>query len=310
MKRRQETSKGIARRPQGEDDGSARAVPTLIEAVKMAEGYLAGIEVDSPRLSAEHLLAKVIGCERLDLYLRFDERMTVDALAAYRDLLKLRAGHYPLQYILGSTEFCSLSFETSEGVFIPRPETELLVEWIEEIFEARENVTFIEFGVGSGVIAGALARRNEAWKGSAFDRSCRAAKLAGRNISSLGVSDRVGLFVAESFDAVGAGPIFDLLVSNPPYIPTSDIPGLQKEVSLFENPVALDGGTDGLGYYPQLAEAGARLLRPGGTIALEIGDGQGDGVMEILEAAGYRQTFVKRDYNGLERLVAAFRPGY
>jgi release factor glutamine methyltransferase len=282
----------------------------LIEAVRKAEGYLAGRGVESPRLSAEHLLAKVIGCERLDLYLRFDEKMTGDALSAYRDLLKLRAGHYPLQYILGSTEFCSLPFETSEGVFIPRPETELLVEWIEEILEEREKVTFIEFGVGSGVIAGSLAHRNRSWKGLAFDRSYRAAKLARRNLDSLGISDRVGLFVADSFDAVGEGHIFDLLVSNPPYIPTPNIPGLEKEVSLFENQGALDGGADGLDYYPKLAEAGARLLSPGGTIALEIGDGQGDGVTEILKAAGYRQASVKRDYNGLERLVAAFRPGY
>ncbi len=281
----------------------------MIGAVKMAAEYLAGREVSSPRLNAEHLLAKIMGCERLDLYLRFDERLTEEDLAGYRAFLKRRAEHYPLQYILGSTEFYSLPFETSEGVFVPRHETELLVEWIEEIFEERGDATFIEFGVGSGVIAGSLVSRNPAWRGFAFDRSPRAAELAKRNFISLGVSDRVHVFVAETFGAVGRGLEFDLLVSNPPYIPTLTIPALQKEVSVFEDEGALDGGSDGLCYYPQLAEAGVRLLGPGGVIALEIGEGQGADVVEILAAAGYENAAVKKDYNGLERLVAAFRPG-
>lgn len=274
----------------------------------MAEEYLAGRGVSSPRLSAEHLLAKIMGCERLDLYLRFDEKLTEGALVEYRAFLKRRAEHCPLQYILGSAEFYSLPFETSEGVFVPRPETELLVEWIEEIFDGRGDVTFIEFGVGSGVIAGSLARRNPAWRGFAFDRSKRAAELSRRNFISLGVSDRVGLFVAETFGAVRRESEFDLLVSNPPYIPTSTIPTLEKEVSVFEDKRALDGGADGLYYYPQLAEAGARLLGSGGVIALEIGEGQGADVVEILGTAGYERPAVKKDYNGLERLVAAFRP--
>ena len=285
------------------------AAPTVIGAVKMAEEYLAGRDVSSPRLSAEHLLAKIMGCERLDLYLRFDEKLTEGTLVDYRAFLKRRAEHYPLQYMLGSAEFYSLPFETSEGVFIPRPETELLVEWIEEIYEGNGDVTFIEFGVGSGVITGALTSRNPAWRGFAFDRSKNAAELSRRNFMSLGVYDRVGVFVAETFGAVGRDSKFDLLVSNPPYIPTAEIPVLEKEVSTFEDQGALDGGADGLCYYPLLAEAGARLLRPGGVIALEIGGDQGANVVEILEAAGFEHTTVKKDYNGLERLVAAFRPG-
>jgi release factor glutamine methyltransferase len=297
---------GAASRMEGNKAGDA--TPTVIGAVKMAEEYLAGRGVNSPRLSAEHLLAKIMDCERLDLYLRFDQRLTEETLADYRAYLKRRAEHYPLQYLLGSAEFYSLLFEISEGVFIPRPETELLVEWIEEIFEGRGDVTFIEFGVGSGVIAGSLASRNPEWRGFAFDRSIRAAVLARRNFISLGVSDRVGLFVAETFGAVGSESKFDLLVSNPPYIPTSTIPILDKEVSVFEDSGALDGGDDGLCYYPRLAEAGARLLGPGGVIALEIGEGQGSRVAEILGVAGYDRPVVKKDYTGLERLVGAFRP--
>lgn len=284
------------------------ANPTVIEAVRMAEGFLAGRGVGSPRLSAEHLLAKVMGCERLDLYLRFEERLGDEALDGYRALLRRRAEHYPLQYMLGSVEFYSAPFEIEEGVFIPRPETELLVEWIEELFEGRDEIAFIEFGVGSGVISGSLARSNPGWRGLAFDKSKRAADLSRRNFLSLGVSGRIGVFVAETFGAVGAGSRFDLLVANPPYIPSSAIPGLMKDVSLFEDHAALDGGRDGLGFYPHIAEAGARLLFPGGVIALEIGAGQGADVLKILECAGYERSEIRRDYNGLERLAAAFRP--
>ncbi len=308
MERRTKRASETGRAPRIARSGPAGAAPTVIDAVKMAEEYLAGKGVGSPRLSAEHLLAKIKDCERLDLYMRFDEKLTEAELAEYRAYLKRRAEHYPLQYMLGSAEFYSLPFEISDGVFIPRPETELLVEWIEEIFDGRADITFIEFGVGSGVISGSLAARNPTWRGFAFDRSRSAVRLSRRNFISLGVSDRVGVFVADTLDAVRRAPKFDLLVSNPPYIPTSTIPVLEKEVSFFEDQGALDGGEDGLRYYPVLADAGAGLLNRGGVIALEIGEGQGARVAEMLGAAGFESPAVKKDYNGLERLVTAFRP--
>jgi release factor glutamine methyltransferase len=281
----------------------------LIETVRAAESYLRKRGVDAPRLSAELLLSKVLGCNRLDLYMRFDETLDEKTLAGYRQVLKRRADHYPLQYLMGSVEFYSLPFTVREDVFIPRPETELLVEWIEEVFGGNPEARFIEFGVGSGVITGSIASGHPGWRGFAFDKSETAALLAKENIERLGIGgDRVSVFAADGFEAVAGAGEFDLLVANPPYIPTGSIGALQKEVSAYENKVALDGGTDGLSFYPMLAASGRRILRPGGMIALEIGDGQGGRVARILESAGYERIDVRKDYNGLERLSAAFSP--
>ena len=293
-----------------ERENGGTAGTALMEAVRMAEGYLEKRGVESPRLSAELLLAKVLGCERLDLYMRFDQVLGREELSGYRGLLRRRAEHYPLQYLIGSVEFMSLPFRVREGVFIPRPETELLIELVEEFLGDEEKARFMEFGVGSGVIAGSLASRHPGWRGFAFDRSEPAAALAKENIENLGLAgDRVSLFAAEGLEAVAAEGTFDLLVANPPYIPTNVIETLQTEVSAFESRTALDGGPDGLSFYPVLAASGCRILRPGGIIALEIGDGEGEAVARILAEAGYERTVVRKDYNGLERLAAAFRPG-
>lgn len=281
----------------------------VIEVLRLAEGYLARHEIESPRLDAEHLLAGIMGCTRLDLYLRFDERLDGDTLSLFRENLKRRALHFPLQYIVGEVEFFSLPFCIREGVFIPRPETELLVEWIEEMLPSGSSVRFLEFGAGAGVISGTLAVRRPSWSGAAFDISPEASSLARENIINLGVADRVSIYVADDFNCLDSRTSFDLLVANPPYIPTRLIPALREEISRHEDHVALDGGDDGIRYYTVLAGAGARILRPGGVLAVEIGDGQAGGVRELLRSYGYEGIEMRKDYNGMERLMAGFRPG-
>jgi release factor glutamine methyltransferase len=282
--------------------------PTIVEAVKLAASYLGQNGIEQSRLNAELLLAWVLECTRLDLYLRFDERLGDGAREEYREALKKRARHYPLQYITGEVEFYSLSFSVREGVCVPRPETELLIERVGELLPGGETVRFVEMGVGTAVIAATLAVRHPGWRGVAFDISPTAAWLARENAASLGVSDRLGICVADGFDAFDARRMFDLLVANPPYIPTDLIDGLQEEISRYEVRAALDGGPDGLRFYPALIEAGAALLRGGGLIAVEIGDGQASAVGEMLESAGYERIEMKRDYNGRERVMTAFRP--
>ncbi|MFO7916120.1 MAG: peptide chain release factor N(5)-glutamine methyltransferase [Candidatus Krumholzibacteriales bacterium] len=282
--------------------------PTVIEAVKLSERYLEKRQVESPRLSAERLLAKAIGCSRMDLYLNYDRVLEEDTLCGYRADLKKRGEHYPLQYILGETEFFSLPFRVSEEVFIPRPETEVLIERAEEIFNEARPVRFLEFGLGSGVISGTLAYRHPGWRGAGFDISGKAVSLSRDNFRTLGVLDRLETLVASGFEALSAGQKFDLLVSNPPYIPAGEIDGLQKEVSVYENRTALDGGPDGGMFYPVLAEGGIRHLVPEGVLLVETGDGMGEMVKEIFESYGYRRVKITRDYSGLERVVSAVRP--
>ncbi|MBN1164508.1 MAG: peptide chain release factor N(5)-glutamine methyltransferase [Candidatus Krumholzibacteriota bacterium] len=285
-----------------------RAGPNIIDIVRMSAEYLQKHGIASSRLDAEHLLAKALNCRRLDLYLRFEEVPDEGILREYRANLKRRARRYPLQYILGEVEFFSQRFRMGEEVFIPRPETELLVEWIEEILAGKEELNFLELGVGSGVISGTLAGRHPSWKGIAFDISRSAVELARENFKLLGVSGRVATFVGSGFDALERKPRFDLLVSNPPYIPSREIENLQAEVSRYETRTVLDGGEEGVDFYPRLAEAGKELLHPGGLLAVEIGDGQMERVREILAGDGYGEIRGRKDYNDLERMVTAFRP--
>jgi release factor glutamine methyltransferase len=281
---------------------------TVLEALRLAETYLARRNVEGARLSAEHLLARRMGCSRLELYLRFDREVAADALAAMREDLRRRGEHYPLQYLIGEIEFVSLPFRVRDGVFIPRPETELLVERIEELAGVREQAVFLELGVGAGVVSGSLAARHPGWRGAAFDAAAAAVSCARENIRALGAGDRVDLFVADSFDPVGGERRFDILASNPPYVRSGDIDVLAPEVSRWETRAALDGGRDGTRFYPAIAAAARRLLRPGGLAAVEIGDGQGDAVAAIFAAAGLDRIAVRRDYNRLERTVTAFAP--
>jgi len=280
----------------------------VIEAVKLSQTYLQRHGVESPRLNAEHLLAKALGCSRLDLYLRHDEILAESVLEMYRGDLRRRATRYPLQYILGRVEFHSFPFEVEEGVFIPRPETELLVDEAARLCAGRARARFVDFGTGAGVIAGALARMHPEWTGTAIDVSPAAAALAGRNLAGLGIGGRVAVAIADGLDGIAEG-FLDLIVSNPPYIASGQIDSLEAEVSQWEDRRALDGGPDGLMFYPLLAAAGARLLGPGGAAVFEIGDGQADGVERIMEEHGFTAIESRRDYNDLERIVSARRPG-
>jgi release factor glutamine methyltransferase len=289
-------------------DASPAKRVKVMEALQLAEGYLSRHGVESPRLSAEHLLARRMGCSRLDLYLRFDHELVDDVLAPYREDLKTRSTRYPLQYILGEVEFMALPFAVREGVFIPRPETELLVEWIEEIAGSAPAISFVELGVGSGVISGSLCRRHPGWKGVGVDVSAAAVALARENFEALGVSSRMETLVADGLETLAADGAFDLLVSNPPYVPTAAIPSLDAEVSRFEVPAALDGGADGAAFFPVLAAEARRLLAPGGLLAFEIGHGQGDAALGICARAGLERASMRKDFNRFERIVTAFAP--
>jgi len=282
--------------------------PKVIDAVKLSEEYLSRYGIESPRLNAEYLLAKARNCTRMDLYLDFDAVLDDKVLAVYREDLLKRSQHYPLQYILGETEFFSITFRVREGVFIPRPETELLIERVEAMLGDEKYVRFLEFGLGTGIISGTLAQRHKDWQGVGFDISRKAVELARENFDSLGVSGRIQSFVASTFDVIGKNKRFNLLISNPPYIPTDEIDTLQKEVSCYENRTALDGGKEGGDYYSLLVNAGLNFLNPGGILAVETGGNLAHYIEGICCKAGYKQMEIHKDYNNLERVVIAVKP--
>jgi release factor glutamine methyltransferase len=170
------------------------------------------------------------------------------------------------------------------------------------------EISFVELGIGSGVIAGSLCRRHPGWKGVGVDVSAAAVLLARENFEALGVSPRMETFVADGLGSIGADGSFDLLVSNPPYVPSGAIGSLEAEVSRYESRAALDGGRDGGGFFPVLAAEARRLLVPGGALAFEIGDGQGCAAIEACARAELEGASMRRDFNRLERIVTAFAP--
>jgi release factor glutamine methyltransferase len=254
--------------------------------------------VENARLEAEWLLCATTGMDRVGLYVNFEKPLSDAELAAYRALVARRAKREPLQYLLGSQEFCGLDFLVSPAVLIPRHDTEVLVE------EARRRApaggSILDIGVGSGCIAVALAKALSGSDVRGVEKSPAALALAEQNIERHGV--RVTLFEGSLFEPF-AGQRFDLIVSNPPYIPTADLATLQPEVRDYEPMGALDGGKDGLDYYRTIIPAAPEHLTPGGWLMVEIGIGQAEAVLGLFAANGFIDIFTAKDTSLIDRVV-------
>jgi release factor glutamine methyltransferase len=259
---------------------------------------LADKGVENARLESEWLLAAVTGYDRVGLYVNFDQPLTDAELAAYRGMVARRGKREPLQYILGTQEFFELDFEVSPGVLIPRHDTEVLV--VEALRLAPDAKTVLDIGVGSGCIAIALAKALPLADVSGVERSPEALELAQRNAERHNV--RITLFEGSLFEPLN-GQKFDLIVSNPPYIPTADLETLQPEVRDYEPLGALDGGVDGLDYYRSIVPSALGHLNSGGWLMVELGIGQADEVKGLFAAAGFTEIFAARDPQEIERVV-------
>jgi len=293
----------------------AEPLRTVRELILVTADYLSDKDVDSARLNAERLLGEVLGLARIDLYLNHDRPLTPDELDRYRELVKRRAAGEPLQALLGETEFYGRSFKMADGVFIPRPETERLVEACVGLLTGGNSSLLsplaLEVGGGSGIVACSLAAEIPRLRVVVSDLNPRAIELGRVNARRLGVSARVEFLEGEVCDPFAADlrGRADLLVSNPPYIRSGDLPGLPREVLAHDPPEALDGGPDGLRLYHELARHAATWLRPGGWLAVEIGHDQAEQVSAICAASDLENVEVALDYNRLPRVVTARVPG-
>lgn len=270
--------------------------------------------VPSARLNAELLLAEALHVPaRLELLLEPDRKLTDAERAAFRDFVKRRASREPTAHILGSWGFYGRNFKVTADVLTPRSETELVAERAVSWAKGAGARSAADIGTGSGCLAITLALEVKELKVIATDLSEKALAVARENAEKLKAAERVEFLAGDLFSPLASRPSsepFDLIVSNPPYIPTAEIDKLMPEVARFEPRGALDGGSDGLDYYRRLAAESARWLRPGGALVLEIGDGQGKAVSALFESAGqYEQTEVARDLAGLERIFFAIRSG-
>lgn len=280
---------------------------TVLEAIQKSAEFLGKKGVESSRLNAELLLAHLLKMPRMKLYLNFERALTPAETDGLRELVKRRGAREPLQHITGSTSFCGYEMTVSRHALVPRPETELLAElgWQFLATCHASPVAALDFGTGTGCIAIALAAKCPASKISALDFSAEALALAKQNAAVNKVAERIDFFHGDGFGALPDKAPFDLIVSNPPYIPSAEIATLQPEVRDFDPRAALDGGADGLDFYRRLASEAKAFLKPDGKIMLEFGDGQADAIKKIFESEKWIVEAVKEDYSHRARILAA-----
>lgn len=266
--------------------------------------------VDTPRLDAEILLAHALGCTRMQLYTAFDKPLSAKEREPFRDFLKRRAGGEPVAYITGKKEFMSRTFEVSRAVLIPRPDTELLVETALS-FAKRPDVgalRILDVGTGSGCIAISLGLRLNEVSVTGWDVDEAALAVAQANAARLGAGNVQFEDKDALIEASWVGDVFDVIVSNPPYIGRSESKTLSKSVHDFEPHKALYAEADGLEFYRTFADWAPRRLRPDGRMMLEIGFAQAEAVTDLLTKAGWRDVQVLKDYGKNDRVVTAVRP--
>ncbi len=291
---------------------------TTGEAVRHGLRVLREADVSrSPRLDAELLLTKALGVTRSDLFREPGRVLAADEAAEFEALLSRRLEREPVAYILGHRAFRTIDLEVTRDVLIPRPDTETLVDVALEELRAlplagpdpEDEPLAIDVGTGSGCIALSLAAEDPFVHVVATDIDPGALAVARGNAARLGLARRVELVLSDLFHDVGERP-FDLVVSNPPYIPADEYVALEPNVRVYEPRLALYGGFDGLDFYRRLVPGAALLLRPGGMLAVEVGAGQAEAVAGIIEAAGaFTAPKTRDDLAGVPRVVHAHRRG-
>ena len=274
---------------------------TVLEVLQATTAYLKKRNVENPRLNAEHLMAHALGRKRIELYLDFERALTETELAPLRGLVKRRSEGEPLQHLLGTVEFCGLTFLCDKRALVPRPETEQLVELVETRIENRE-LRIVDVGTGSGVIALSLAAKMPEAQVLGVDVSEDALALAQENAARLNLSERVQFLKSRLLENIEGA--FDLIVANLPYVSIQDRHTLSLEV-LHDPEVALFAGAQGDELVSELIDQARFRLRPGGLLALEIGLGQSEGLLSALAEKNYRDISSKNDYNGVTRFLFA-----
>jgi release factor glutamine methyltransferase len=284
---------------------------SIAEAILQGAHDLRKAGVPEARREAGSLLAHVIGRDRTFIISHADDPIAEEQLEKFRTALEWRAGGKPLQYITGHQEFFGLDFEVTGDVLIPRPETELLVETALKLVSNRKAAPLIcDVGTGSGCVAITLLHELSQARGMAIDISPAAIEVAKRNARRHGVGERLEFLVSDCFAGLNRkDPLFDLVVSNPPYVAARELEGLQREVHDYEPHLALEAGADGLSIIRRiLVDAGA-YLKTGGHFLFEIGFDQREAVEQLVDQKVWKLLDIHRDLQGIPRTVALEKLG-
>lgn len=280
---------------------------TILKILQWAAPYFQSRDIDSPRLTAEVFLSHILGLERIDLYARFDQPLSDEELSFLKSLIRRRINREPVAYITGRKEFMGIDLAVTPDVLIPRPETEFLAGAALDVLpdaavSAPRRV--LDIGTGSGAVIIALAHHRPGHCYFAIDISEAALEIARANAAAIG-SDNISFFAGDLFAPLGEDQEkFDLVVSNPPYIPSASIPELAPEISRYEPVAALDGGPDGLAVIRRIVALAPSYLNPDGRLMMEIGYDQAGAVSRLAaETECFSDVLFVRDYVGHERIA-------
>ena len=257
----------------------------------------------TPRLDVETLLQKVLNVDRLYILLNLERNLSEEEENLFNKFIEERLNNRPIAYIVGNREFMGLDFYVQEGVLIPRPDTEILVEEVIELAKDKGKVNILDIGTGSGAITVSLAKYLENAKVTSVDISEIALEIGKKNAVSNNVDDRIEFIKSDLFSSIDKGKKFDIVVSNPPYIKREVIDTLDKQVKDFEPYNALEGGIDGLDFYRAITKEAKNFLRKGGTLAYEVGHDQSEDVSKLMEMDGYTNIYTRKDLQQIDRVV-------
>ena len=274
------------------------------ELIRLTAAIFRTGDIPDPENDAALLLSFLTGIPPLDLRLDTDKELKQGVLSSYQDLSEKRLNRYPLQYLLGNVTFCSRPFHVDDRVLIPRPETELLCQWALEILKNTPSPRILDLCCGSGCIGLTLKAERPDASVTLSDLSADALNMAAENAACLSLE--VTLKQSDLFRSL-ENVSYDLIVSNPPYIPSADCDSLQPEVR-YEPRLALDGGADGCSLYRRIIDSSAAFLSRGGVLLMELGFSEAAPVSQLLSEHGFNEIQVRKDYAGIDRMIRAVRP--
>lgn len=257
----------------------------------------------TPRLDVEILLQKVLNVDRLYILLNLEKSISDDEEKLFYEFINERLNNRPIAYIVGNREFMGLDFYVQEGVLIPRPDTEVLVEEVIELGKNKGTINILDIGTGSGAITVSLAKYLDNAKVTSIDISDIALEIGKKNAINNDVDHRVNFIKSDLFTNLDKDMKFDIIVSNPPYIKREVIETLDKQVKDFEPYNALEGGIDGLDFYRSITKGAKNFLKKGGILAYEVGHDQSQDVSKLMERDGYTNIYTKKDLQQIDRVV-------